>query len=717
MANALEQAVETVEPDTIESLLPPEEVGIVVPETNPEPDQASEPEFGTDPEDISQHPPATLHGRYLIFPAMPLPALDSPTAKAYAVEDRTEPKQNLFALVCSPMQPTATHVMKKIREASITGLLPLLDYGPTFWSPLGQKCMIVIFQRPLGGRFIDSFGKVSPHLSEYEIGAKYVEPLIKAFQRLSGMGLTHRAVRLDNLYYMDEEKENLVLGECVSTPPGHDQPVLYESVECAMAMPSGRGPGFIGDDLYALGIGMVILLLSKDPTRKLSNDEIVHGKCDQGTYPFLCSKERIPLQLIEIVRGLLADAPEERWDIEAICRWTEGQKAHVTQRKSLLKAKSPYIFMDKELYSPRSIAYAFSKNITEATKAIRGGKLDAWLRKALNQPEMADSISALITLAKVHTGKPEGSDEILISKSCMRLDPLGPVRYKDFFFMPDGFGEAFASEYFRKSNFQVPAEILARDLVGYYLGTLPVQSSDVSNQLKTFKTLNSFAKLNEMGFGMERCLYELNKTLPCQSEFLRLDFVYDIESFLPTLDTTSSKADQQTRPMDKHMAAFIATHFNQDIAPHLKALCDPREETSMIGLLSLYALMQWRMGHEHLFGLTEWLGNLLQPAINTYHSRTTQQTIAQEIPSLVRQGSLPDLFDLIDNSVRRHNDALAFKQAQFEFSHAESEIQSFVGEDVDQEEMAVKSGEQATAMTSVIVGMIGSVIIIFVMIL
>jgi hypothetical protein len=137
----------------------------------------------------------------------------------------------------------------------------------------------------------------------------------------------------------------------------------------------------------------------------------------------------------------------------------------------------------------------------------------------------------------------------------------------------------------------------------------------------------------------------------------------------------------------------------------------------MVGLLSLLALMQWRQGHENLFGLTSWMGNLLQPAINTYHSRTTQHTIAQEIPSLVRQGSLPDLFDLIDNSVRRHNDALAFKQAQFDFSKAEAEIQSIVGEDVDQEKVALESGERATAMISVIAGMIGTVIIIVVMML
>ena len=35
---------------------------------------------------------------------------------------------------------------------------------------------------------------------------------------------------------MDKERHNLVLGECVSAPAGHDQPALYEPVNRAMCM-------------------------------------------------------------------------------------------------------------------------------------------------------------------------------------------------------------------------------------------------------------------------------------------------------------------------------------------------------------------------------------------------------------------------------------------------------------------------------------------------
>jgi hypothetical protein len=280
--------------------------------------------------------------------------------------------------------------------------------------------------------------------------------------------------------------------------------------------------------------------------------------------------------------------------------------------------------------------------------------------------------------------------------------------------MLDGFGPALAVEYLRKGNFQIPGEILARDLFTHWLAAQENHGPDLIAQNKAFQTLRGFAKVNEMGYGMERCLYELNSTLPCQSELLRTTFVDHIEELLPALDQVADDTDTRSRPMDKHIAAYIATHFKHDVGPHLKALSDSKEETSLIGMLSLFALIQWRMKINTLFGLSSWIGGLLAPAIGTYHSRTTRRKIEQEIPSLVRQGSLPELFDLIDNAERRHIDVTDFEEAQVAFAHAESEIENTVGEGIDQNKVALQAGERATSMMAVTLCMIATTIIIFV---
>lgn len=748
MANALDEAVETVEPKSDMPSSPAEEGTVVLPPQSsaqssaqspaptptpavtagpaapkPAPAGVSKgfvstgipiPDRNVAPADAASHPAATLKNRFLIFPSMPLTDLDTPTASAYSVEDRREPGRHLFALICTPGLPTRTRTMVDLRSQVVRGLIPLVDFGPIHWSPLGQSCQVVIFERPLGGRLLDASVDKPFKINEYDIARRLFEPLAKALTELAALDLPHRAIRIDNLFYMDKDRTELVLGECVTSPPGYDQPQIYEPLERAMAISSGRGYGHTTDDIYALGVVGVFMLLGYNPVAKANNEELIIGKSELGTYQCLCGNERIPLPLIEPLRGMLSDDEKERWDTAAMEQWLSGQKKTPIQRRGIAKPKTPYKFAGRDHHTPRTIAYSFSKNVAEAAKAIKSGKLELWLRQSLGQPEIADSFTATLAMTKVHEGSPDGSDDILVSKICMRLDPHAPIRFKGFAFMPDGFGVALAIEYLRKGNFQIPGEILARDLLGYWFACQSPITPDLSAMDRSFLALRNFAKINEIGFGLERCLYELNRSLPCQSPLLQQSYVDHIDEMLPALDVASEHADKRTRPIDKHIAAFIATHFKFDIQPHLKALSDPKEETSLIGMLSLFALMQWRLSKAPLFGLSSWLGGLLQPAIGTYHSRATRRAIEQEIPALVRQGSLPELFDLIDNAERRTKDKSDFQGAQLDFSHAEAEIQSIIGEDVDQEKNALQTGERFTAMVGIVLGMISVTIIIFV---
>jgi len=337
----------------------------------------------------------------------------------------------------------------------------------------------------------------------------------------------------------------------------------------------------------------------------------------------MCENERITASLIEPVRGLLADEEFERWNIEALDQWLNGQRKTPIQRRPATKPKAPFKFGARDHMTVRSIAQAFSKNVPEAIKIIRSGKLEHWLRTSIDAPEIADSLLEIMTIPKGHEASLDAADDVLVSKVCMRLDPHGPIRFKHFSFLPDGFGVAMAVEYLRKGNFQIPGEVLARDLIGFWATVHEKKTVEISATERTFVSLRNFARINEMGYGMERCLYELNQTLPCQSPLLNKTYVDHIDDFLFAMDEIADHTDKRSRPMDKHIAAFIDTHFKYDVTPHLKALSDPHEETSLIGLLSLYALMQWRMKVPALYGLSSWLGGLLAPAIGTYHSRTT----------------------------------------------------------------------------------------------
>lgn len=367
MANALDQAVETAEAQndaptsqeedgqSVASTAPPTEASDAPPESDPPaaPDaesadikvhksgipQADRGEAQA-PFDPAHFPPVVLNNRYLIHPSMALPDLNSPSAMAYSAEDRREPGRQLFALICKPGLPVRTRLMTELKTQTVNGMVPMSDFGPVFWGPIEQTSIAIVFERPLGGRFLDKFGDNPPRVNEYELGKLVIAPIAQAIQELAQFDFAHRAIRLDNLFFMDKEQRELVVGECLTSPPGYDQPCIYEPLDRAYAMPSGRGAGFSYDDMYALGILSLFALLGHNPVAKLNEDDMLSAKAEFGTYQCMCANERIPMSLIELLRGLLSDEDYERWNMDALDNWLNGQKKSPIQRRNPPKPKT-----------------------------------------------------------------------------------------------------------------------------------------------------------------------------------------------------------------------------------------------------------------------------------------------------------------------------------------------------------------------------------------
>ena len=168
----------------------------------------------------------------------------------------------------------------------------------------------------------------------------------------------------------------------------------------------------------------------------------------------------------------------------------------------------------------------------------------------------------------------------------------------------------------------------------------------------------------------------------------------------------AGRVSEKTPPIDRHIAAFIAARSDQDVGSYLKALGESDLKTSTIGMLSLVALLQWRLESGALFGLTRWVGGQLGPAISSYHSRSTRRELEREIPRLIRQGDLPELYDFIDNKEMRQADSDGFDAARGQFMDAEEEIDEIENSDSARAESAELIGQQTAAMTSVVIAMV-----------
>lgn len=654
-----------------------------------------------------------LRERFIINGDKPLPGLDSPNAKAYMAEDRHDLSRNLFALVCTPGIPLRTREIKKFKATPGAGMLELVEWESVFWPIIGQRTMVIVYERPMGGRVIDQIRSGQARITEYDIPRKVIQPIVDGLRHIKTLNTAHRALRPENIFFLDEDLQEIVLGDCVTSPEGFDQPLMYEPLERALASsPAGRGTGSTTDDMYALGASLVVLTLGANPIERMKGEDLLFRRTNLGSYAAVCGNARIPMSLLEPLRGLLSDSPSERWGLDEISNWLNGLKQTPQQKKPARKGDTPLRFGGREHTNVRTIAHAFNRQIPEAVKALKDETFHAWLKRSAGEGDLSETLKGYVDTANFHKDDHQGTDEYLVARCCAAMDPHGPIRYKGVSVYLDGFGPMLAMEVIRDGNVQVLTEIINKDIYQFWVGDRAV-FLDSLEIAQMFAQMKVWLNTNESGQGLERCLYELNGGLACQSQHIIEDGIIFIEDLLPALDRAANHADSHAKPVDRHVAAFIAARFNEDILPHLRALAAPKESTSIIGMLSLLAFLQWKLKVEPVFGLTSWIGGLLGPAINAYHSRTTRRELEKEIPRLVRRGSLPDMFDLIDNAEKRREDQDGYADAVEEYSVCAQEIMEIEGSGNELTEKAEKTGQKTAATISIITTMIAVTIMFF----
>jgi hypothetical protein len=686
--------------DLPEGLFPPENL-----EDESDTDGLIPPEVEPVPSGLGRGGPVLLRERYLVDPGTRIPELDQPSAKAYLVEDRRDPSIKLFALACTPSLPTRMDVIKVMRNTLFPGILPMVDWDVAHWTPLGQSTLLVIYERPIGGRVIDRLNRKEARITEYDVPRKVVEPLLEGLRMLEEAVGPHRAVRADNLYFLDEDMEEMVLGPNVTSPPGFDQPAIYESIERASCQPEGRGTGSMRDDIHALAVTIIYLVLGYNPIAKMKPDNIIHQRLENGTYNTLCGQARVPLQLIEPIRSMLSDDTSERWNHAEVNNWVTGQKTNPVKKLPMVKAEVPFRFRKREHVTFKTLAWHFSQHVQDAVRAVNGDDFANWIKRHPEGARLLESIRGAVQMAKFHTNNHQGTDDFLIAKISTILDSSAPIRYKGVAFMPDGYGPMLAIHWSRKGDPQLAAQILQQDIPAIWFSGRERMGRPLMDVQKSFAQLRSLLKINDPGYGLECVVYEACPGFPCQSPLIAKHNVVAIEQLLPAMEEAANSADMSSRPIDRHVAAFIAARFDQDIHPHLKALASPKEDTSVIGMLSLFAFLQWKLRSPSLLALSSWIGGLLGPAINAYHNRRTRDELEKEIPRLVRKGSLPELFNLIDDAEKRRDDGDGFRAAREEWWAAEEEVRDIEGAGEERLSRAERSGQQAAATISIMLGL------------
>jgi hypothetical protein len=658
-------------------------------------------------------PPGTLRERYLIRSSQPLPELSTPSADAYAAEDKRDANRALYALICKPELPSRVNIMRALKGVQTLGLQQLVEWGPMNWPPAGRQCMTVVYERPAGRRVMPHLRAELTRVDEYEMAKRVVEPLIAAVKELTSRGITHRAIRPTNLYYMDDAGERMAFGDCVTAPPAFDQPLLFESIEAGMALPIARGSGTFADDLYSLGVTLLILLLGRNPVAHLDDEAILRQKIQQGSYATLVGEERLPLSMIEVLRGLLCDDALQRWDVEALDLWLSGRRMSPLQQRVEKRAARGFPFQGKEYLNCRELAIAMARHWDLAVPPVIDGKLELWLRRAVEDKERATVVADVVRGAVNSTSDKKASIDLMLCKILILLDPTAPLRYKGFNAMPDGFGSALAALMAQRGDTRLFAEIILREAPKLWFEGRHDYQPDNSLMEANFRELRNYLTQTGMGFGLERCLYELNDALPCQSSLVGEEYVVEVKELLPALNVAASRrSDVKQWPIDRHIAAFLGARMRSDIDRNLTHLADPNPSTAMMAMLNLFAVLQYRLGPETLPGLASWIGSLVAPVVAAYHGREKRKELEKEVPRLVRKGSVVEIYNLLENPEARSRDESEFAWAQAQYQAADDEIKRILGEDEDRDKDAERIGKQTAAVMGIVVALVTATIVV-----
>lgn len=647
--------------------------------------------------------PVALRDRYLIYPERPLPELNAPNAQAFLAEDRRDAGKPLFALISRPDLPTRTGLMRTLKGIQTPGLMHLDEWGVLFWPHSGRNLMGVVYDRPAGGRVMASLDAEFKRVDEYEIVRKVAAPLINALKETAQRNIVLRSIRPTNMFWM-EQRDRIALGDAVLTPPAYEQPAVFETIEVAMATPGGRGVGTFSEDLYALGVSLVMLMLGHNPVAGIDDYALLQMKVAQSSYSVLVRDERLPLGMIEVLRGLLCDDPEERWNLESLDLWLSGRRLSPLQPKLDRRGARGYKFQGQELYTCREIGMALVRHWDLGIPQVIEGRLELWLRRALEDKARADTIAAVVRGATSADKRAAG--DIALARSAMVLDPNAPIRYKALCAMPGGFDTALAVLVAEQKEPKLWAECIMREVPRAWFENRTEYNPEWSMLDATFKRLRGFLTQTAMGYGIERCLYDLNETMPCQSPLVVKDYVLELKELLPALDNAAKTADPKGWPVDRHIAAFVAAHADFDIDKPMSALSDPDPSINSLAMLNLLALIQWRAGAEARPNLGAWVAGLLGPAVAGFHSKERRQRLEKEIPKVGRTGNLVELFNLLDNAGERERDADEFLNAQSEFNTVKQELTAIETGRVGRDDAARRLGQQIAAFVSAMVAMI-----------
>jgi len=487
-------------------------------------------------------------------------------------------------------------------------------------------------------------------------------------------------------------------GDCCATPAGLLQPLVYETIEGGLANPGGRGDGTPADDLYAFGVTLVCLSLGRNPVAGVPDEQLIADKIKRGSFAAIVGSERLSPAIIEPVRGLLSDDARERWTIQDVDLWLQGRQLSPKQPSLAKRATRPFEFEGEGHWTGRSLAHAFMCKPPAAAPAATSAELEAWVQRALGEPERVKLLASAIS--EGHDKLGAGNEERLVARVAIALDPAAPVRHKGFAAAIDGFGSVLAGAFRGQGSPELVAETVLGRLPVFWFSAQPRLRPEQVPILKTFERLRLHLEHHRLSEGAERCLYELNPSLHCLWPLIESRHVVDPGDALGAIEAELERQSAEELHIDRHFAGFIAARFKFVANEWFDLLSSAEPSMRALGALKLLAKLQTVRGPASARQIALRLARQLPPVLQAYHHRDRRRQLLDRLPKVAETGSLVDMLALVDHPVERQRDASGFNAAVREYQEIQRALEGLRADGETRPRRALHLGASIAAATA-----------------
>jgi hypothetical protein len=549
-------------------------------------------------------------------------------------------------------------------------------------------------------------------IHEDTVARLLVRPGAEFLEIFANNNLTHRAIRPDNLFYTDADQSRMVFGDCVSAPPAIAQPTIFETIESGMALPAGRGDGSSLNDVYSLGVTILTLLIGHVPLAGMTDEQIIQEKLTHGTYNALVGRERISLTMMEVLRGLLHDDPKERWAVNDLMYWSNGRRQNPKPQAIPRKANRPFVFDGEEYQTTRELANGFANNWDAAVTPIKDGSLNVWLRRGFSDEELIESVNVAMT----DPVSIDRSDDWMVSRVCIALDPQAPIRYRELRATVEGLGALIGSYLDDKNMRDQFGKTLREELPAFWQKNQRRLTEVEEKFVDDYERARSNVDRIGLGLGIERVAYDLNPNLPCRSPIFENDYVVEVVGMLPALEFIAVSTGELKSLVDRNGAAFLASKMARQVTADLRDLdnkVDPH--VSLIAAVKILATIQDRVSKHDFVDLSGAIASMLEPSIKRFHSRSIRKQVRDGLKKATRNGRLSRLVDAVNNPRDVAADTNAFQQAVAVYSRTVMEDQRLEYEKTHRDYFAREMGAQMSSTVSGFITCVASVLIVIAM--